>query len=746
MRLLILALCLALQRPAFNPISRDAFGVPHIRAAADAEAWFLAGEAVAQDRLWQMEMSRRVAEGRMAEVFGAKYVAADEETLKSAYTQAELRKQFDSLAPKARMAISEYTRGVNARIDNLKKSGRLPDGYAANHFAPRPWDVTDSVAIAVSLFQRFGKGASGQLRNLAAITYLESQPALKPSAQRPTPNGLDAFDDLAWWNDEDAPTTVQREDEPGIIRESQSSAADFLRHPYEDIYHTPYRGETVGQLAKLPKLSLFELLPALRAVEKPDATELAAEVGAPFKVGSYAMVVSPKRSTTGHALLLNGPQMGFSDPSVVHEMSIDAPSMHVTGMDVPGVPGVVVGVTPNFAWGLTSGVADTDDVFVFHQPKPGVYLEGDLALDLEHVSLDLPVAGESSRHIEQLRTNEGPVILSTRDAIFARRASYWMREMKAYETVLNLYQAKTPDQIEAAIKPAPMSFNFFYATTKGDTGFVYVGDVPRRSASIDPRLPTPSDRGTDWRGMIPKDRMPHVRNPRSGLITNWNTKPAVWWPNLDTPVWGEIDHVLEIRRALDKPKLGPDNLRQATRQIATADETWPFFKPYATKSYDQAVVLRLFNGQTNSDGDVKYLAFLDSLRHVLFQPKLGTFLSPDLFHIALQPTLILRALQGKTKVDYLAGRSPDQVISEALAEAAKAPSGHRKDQIDVPGSEPILYRNRGTFIQIVDLAPNPIVRTILPPGEAESGPHATDQAELARSFDLKPPFHPPKQN
>lgn len=710
-----LALLSSVLVPDIEPIRRDAWGVPHIRAVSAKEAWFYSGYATAQDRLWQMEMSRRVAEGRLCEVFGTKYVAADAETIRLGYTRADMLGQFRRLKPGAREALDDYARGVNAWIDEARRRKELPGGYGAMHFEPRPWENVDSVAIAVSLFQRFGKGASGQLRNLAALQYLKAQPGISGRA-------LDAFDDLGWINDPAAPTTVLPEDQP---------ARD------ENVFPAITRAQTQSQLAALPDLSLMELLPALRALDKPTATLVAESLGSPFKVGSYAMVVSPFRSTTGRALLLSGPQMGFTAPSVVHEIAIKAPGIEVTGMDVPGVPGVLVGSTPEFAWGLTSGIADSDDVFVFDRSGPARYLVDGKVVDVEKVAMELPVAGAGIQNFEQLRTKYGPVVLATKSHFFVRRSTYWRREMKAYESLLDLYSAKRPSQIERAIRPAPMSFNFFYATTSGQTGYLYIGDVPLRAPGIDPRFPTPAGAGNDWRGMVPKAQMPRVRNPKVGLITNWNNKPARWWPNQDTPVWGEIDHVLGIRLSLTGPKLSVEDLRLATQRIATLDETWPFFAQYMQRVPAENKLVA-FEGTTTSTMWPLYRAWLDALRRRLFVSKLGGLMSEELFRTAIQPTLILRALQGRTKIDYLVGRPVDQVVQEAAADAATTTLTRRIDEIPVPGGTAIPFRNRGTFIQIVELTSPPTVSTILPIGESESGAHQADQADLARVFQLKP--------
>jgi penicillin G amidase len=185
----MLSLALALLQT--GPIVvRDDYGVPMVRAAGWDDAFRGLGRAVAEDRLWQMETSRRTASGRMAEIVGPAGLPADQETRQSGYTQAELQGMFDALPDNARAAFTAYAEGVNDTIRARTQAGTLPKGYAESGLAPEPWSVLDSCAIGVMMGRLFGTGGAGELRNLALATYLQSQPC--------KPRFLDVFDDLGW--------------------------------------------------------------------------------------------------------------------------------------------------------------------------------------------------------------------------------------------------------------------------------------------------------------------------------------------------------------------------------------------------------------------------------------------------------------------------------------------------------------------------------------------------------------------
>ncbi len=709
----------ALLQAAPFTIERDPYGVPTIRAATVEAAFEGAGYAVAQDRLWQIEMSRRLAEGRLAEVLGPTYLRSDRDVLRLGSTETEIDEQIARLSPTTRAIFEAYARGVNRNIEERKTAKTLPEGYTLNGFGPRPWTAHDSAAIAIQLLQRFGSGGGGELRSLALLSYLQGRPQTKPRA-------WDILDDLAWQNDKDAIPTCADVD-------------DLVKTKPEFPHAT--RAESERQFSQLPPAGLFELAPALTALNQEESKAVAMRLAVPYKVGSYCIVVGPGRSATGKPLLLSGPQMGFTEPSIAHEMALRTQDgLNVTGLDVPGAPGVLVGATPDLAWGITTGVADVEDVYA-NPLSGGEYSYGRERVPLQHVNFSIPVKGAQSASLEQLRTRFGPVLVRTGSGVFSVRRAYEHKELSSLEGLYDLYRAKQSADVEALSPRISLSFNLFFATAKGETGWRYEGLVPIRNPHLDPRLPTPGQPENEWRGMVPLDQMPHQLNPKGGLIVNWNNKPVGWWPNLDTPVWGAIFRNAEIVACLTKPKLAIPDLELAIWTIARRDETWRYFAPFVQSVPKAPAWAQAFEGLTldGSREAAAYEAFFAKLRHTLFEPAIGNLVAPQFFNLALQPSLMLRALQGRTKFDYLAGRSVGSVLSEAMA-GLDPDTRYAAPAIRLAGLDPIPYSNRGTYIQILELDSKGrwSGRSVLPPGEAESGPHAGDQANLSRAFTFKP--------
>ncbi|HRF61176.1 MAG TPA: penicillin acylase family protein [Fimbriimonadaceae bacterium] len=735
----LLVACLVFAQPQGGTLSRDVYGVPRIEAPDLSSAFRLAGRAVAEDRLWQMEMSRRISRGRLAEVQGPSGVASDREALLTGYTADELDAQVQALPAEVRDAWGAYADGVNEVIRARQTAKALPEGYARMGFEPEPWSTTDSAAIAVQMAQRFGGGGAGELRNYALALYLKTQPCKDKV--------FDVLDDFAWWNDPASIPTVSAEDDLVKTRPT---------------IRKPSRGDTERQFASLPPSNVIELMPAVRLAEAESIRTAARAHNVLAKTGSYAIVVSPSRSKTGYPILLSGPQMGFGAPSPVHEMAILTPNYRVSGLNVPGVPGIIVGHTPHVGIALTSGVADVQDIF--HSPLDGDrYRYGGEKLPFETVSRTLKVKGEADQTIVRRRTRFGPVLFESRQgkAVYSLRSAFAGRELEGFGLVFDIYRAKTAAEVDAAAGKIPVTFNLFYATTSGDIGYRYCGRVPIRADGIDPRFPTPGTPAGEWKGFIPADQMPHALNPKQGFFANWNNKPTGWWPNGDTPLWGRIFRNATLLEAIPEGKLAIDDLERAAWSIARRDDEtdeqfFPMFQralkgatldPIGT---DAGAILGAFDGWM-VDGSAPasiYKECVRRLRRELFIPVTGNFVSDAIFDTVAQPTIMWYALEGRSKFKYLGTRTADEVLRAAFS---KAVAGFRETRgadpglwrfqaggILVPDQPRIPYGNRGTFIQLVEMRPRPIGRSVNPPGVAESGPHAFDQVPLARAWLYKP--------
>ncbi len=277
-------------------VRRDSYAIPFIDAANEHDGYFALGFVHAQDRLWQMELRRRVGAGRLAELVGAPGLEVDRfMRLLRLHPLAEAG--LDALSPRARRLVGAYTAGVNAF---LKTNWRpLPPEFWALWHRPEPWTDVDSIVWSK----------------------------------------LMALDLAGNWRRE-------------LLR------AQLLRELPLDTYRQLFPAEVHPDDATLA---------ATRAVLEPlDLSRLATLVGppAPAGHGSNGWVVDGTRTIEGGPLLANDPHLAFSVPGVWYLAGLRTPDLEVVGATLPGLPGFILGRTPDFAWGMTNTGSDVQDLIV----------------------------------------------------------------------------------------------------------------------------------------------------------------------------------------------------------------------------------------------------------------------------------------------------------------------------------------------------------------------------------------------
>ena len=155
-------------------IYRDDFGIPHIFAETNRGLFEAYGYTVAQDRLWQLELNRRAARGRLAEILGPSTVNADRAARVVGYTDAELDAQFAQLTAEEQQIFDAYLGGINRYIAEIALSPitKLPFEFHALGFFPQPWTRRDSAAFGAFMVRRFGEIGGRELTNLSVLDSL----------------------------------------------------------------------------------------------------------------------------------------------------------------------------------------------------------------------------------------------------------------------------------------------------------------------------------------------------------------------------------------------------------------------------------------------------------------------------------------------------------------------------------------------------------------------------------------------
>jgi acyl-homoserine lactone acylase PvdQ len=248
---------------------------------------------------------------------------------------------------------------------------------------------------------------------------------------------------------------------------------------------------------------------------------------------SNAILIGSKRSKTGRPIFLGGPQVGYFFPELFAEMELAGAGFATRGAVFPGVPFVVVGRGPDFAWSATSSQADNVDLFVETLCDDDQhYLYGGQCFPMRRIPLGLirPPRGPDQA-ITQYETTHGPVlgyatVGSRRVAISMQRATRGREMLSAaafYD--LNTARVSSAKQFIQTMNGVEFALNWFYADDR-DIAFFSSGRLPRRAPGTDPALPTSGTGEYDWRGYLPFAAHARAVNPPSGLIVNWNNRPA----------------------------------------------------------------------------------------------------------------------------------------------------------------------------------------------------------------------------
>jgi penicillin amidase len=734
-------------------IVRDGYGVPHVFADTEHGLFYGDGYAVAQDRLMQMEKYRRAARGTLAEVMGKSFLDYDRDVRRNGYTEVELQRQFGQLPMRFQSALQAYADGINAWARKAKAEGKLPGMMTALGIEFAPWTATDSIAIGAMMARRFGGGAGNQLGVLAMYKAL----------QRRFGRDADAMlNDIAWIDDPDAPTTIPAgEGKVGRIMLSRSIPPRIKQLA---------RGLDEARLA-----SALEKADWVRAHE-----DFMRAAGIATKWGSYAVLIAPRLSASGNAILIGGPQMGFETPQIAHEIHICGAGFNAMGMGFAGVPAVMIGRNEHLAWTTTSAMAAVEDVFV-ETLDPGNkyrYLHHGKYVDMAKRTEVIRVRSQEPVEFAVYRTVHGPVIEWDESAgvAYSHAMNYWMREMGALYAIFGFNQARDIREFARAAEKVTTSHNWLCATRDGDIGFWYCGKIPRRRVGVDWRLPVPGNGDCDWQGDVPFSEMPHIVNPRQGYLCNWNNKPAVWWASGGWSPWGAVFRLRSIKQAIAKQKLltlasavdlqkdyglnyyFADYLKQylldaAARKRAWADprvrEALRYLKAWDNHAVNRSVGMSIFEAWHRA---LLKRVFADEFGDAVTVPERFSemMISGRTDTIDRFTSLLYRSLRGARAVlppsrDYWNGADRDQVMLDVLRATLDA----LERQYGTPQVSRWMYDqgrirfdplpwiplySRGTYIQVVECAkPDLIGMSILAPGQSEDpkSPHYGDQRELA---------------
>ena len=761
-------------------IIRDDYGVPHVFADNKTGLAFGAGYAMAQDRLWQADVLRRAASGRLAE-FGLASIEEDAATRTLWYSQEELVGMYDAWDPGVgyehlKPMNEAYVDGINTYIEEvLSDTSLLPIEYIMQALTPylEPFTVADVVAITVLMGWRFG-GTGG-----SEADFYEAQ--LELLSLHGATNGTAIWNDLFPLDDTGAPVTIPGAGPLGTFSTGMTS----LELP-----------DNLGGL-----LEQYEEFWTAQ-------DELFESLGIPTKFGSNAVLISDELSATGNALELGGPQMGYSIPQIVYELGLHGDGINAVGAAIPCAgPFLIIGVSEYGAWTSTTGASDVMDprILALNPMNPLQYWHDGAWVDMEaRTETIYGLKKQTSQNVTCYRSVYGPIIdmdLDTDQAI-TLHTPFFKNELAAEQGWQLFQEATDIDEFEAAVELVWPSHNFYWADTEGNIGYWHAGRFPVKPGGTDRRLPLLGDGTQEWVRITDPEEMPRCINPEQGWLANWNNKPIVGWEYAESDVhWGEGHRVQILMDAMTTfaatGDLTTDDLN-TLNQIggyhstagmsfagnvtavalasgnATLQAAGSYLEDWATATPLPISYVDLVSPKWPDDEDPTYdhpgltifNAWSDEIIPEVFD---GILPSSIMDLLDSYPSLLIRVFREDVSLlypGYPSGATLDTMIVEALEEAVDELTAEygadmstwltpvRMQDYDemgaLPGDELHPFMNRGTYGQIAEMlaADLPNAVNVIPPGQsgfvkllglaAIPSDYAYDQLPLYAAWEYKP--------
>lgn len=514
-------------------VVRDKHGVPHIFAADLADAARTIGYLHAQDRFFQMDISRRVLEGRLAEIIGEPGLRYDR-LFRTLDLAGRGRDSYRALSLEAQKHLQAYAEGVNSWLETSGQA--LPLEYSLLDFEPEPWQPEDAII--------WGKGMAWKLsanwRHDATRAILAAQYGTE-TAERLFPAPLP-----------DWPVTLDPQ-----FNAQQSR-------------HWPAGSRLPLQLVRFARnQDVFSALATLPSIGAGASNE---------------WVVAGSRSETGMPLLANDPHLELDIPILWYLVRITTPDITLTGASVPGAPNVLVGQNGHIAWGITTTDSDVQDLFIetLAPGQPGYYLTPDGPKPLISETVTIKVRDSEPVELVRRETRHGPVLsgaveeadlLAKSGQIVSLAWTGLSRRDTTGEAMYLLNLARNQDDFLNAMRKfyAPTQ-NIVYADRSGSIGFINAGGVPIRKSG-DGRYPSNGMSGAqDWTGEVPFSGWPKLFNPPAGAIVNANNADTrndtgFWFGRDQTPPY-RAERILELLAA--RPMHDLDSLAAIQSDIAAA--------------------------------------------------------------------------------------------------------------------------------------------------------------------------------
>jgi penicillin G amidase len=490
-------------------------GVASVRAADAADAYLALGYLHARFRLTEMDLERRLGEGRIAQLAGPAGLPSDKFELRLGLLRtAQAEWAATPRTSPAGQTLIAYSRGVNDYLAQARRSGDWPSLFGLTGVYPSPWTPTDSLVLQGVLTQELDYTTTPLdyailERTLGRAHTMAWFPILAPGPGTPYDPGPYKYRGLAPIAPPagQASTTATTAEVRGSVAPGPAAAKAPVSGP----------GSSTSQISARVATAAAAILAQANALPPGLIHEFP---------NSNAWAANGPKVSGAKSMLAGDPHLPQTVPSIWYQVALSAPGLSVTGVSVPGLPGVLIGHNAHIAWSLT----DTENqATLFYtertsKSRPGQYFWQGAWRRMRQVHYTIPVRGGPAVRLTVHITVHGPVMTQAGQTTSVD----WMGNIPSPDiaVMVGVTRARDFAQFRAALAAwrAP-SQNFVYADDRGNIGAISAGYYPLVRHG-DPWLPMPGTGADDVAGVIPYASVPQVYDPPGHVVATANQRPV----------------------------------------------------------------------------------------------------------------------------------------------------------------------------------------------------------------------------
>ncbi len=454
-------------------ITSDRFGIPTITAQTRRDAVLALGYVTARDRLFQMDLLRRRAAGRLSEIFGKAAIETDKRQRVIGFNRvaSEIVAQLPN---EQKRSLAAYTAGVNAFIQQM---GTAPLEFLLLRYRPEPWKAEDSILVALNMFQM--------------LSFSDDEERMVSIMEKSLPPEVVAF----LTPDTDSYTQV-------LVGGADS--------------HRPIQPIPVEALASIRRDPKQDGVRAAKLVQPTD-----------FGVGSNNWAVDGSKTVDGRVIVANDIHIGLSVPNLWYRASLRYGNVKTAGIVLPGVPATIIGSNGHVAWGLTNISGDFLDLvqLEINPENPDEYKTPSGWRRFEVVDEQINIKGGKHVIHPVKLTIWGPVsqtsLMGKPVAIHATA-----QQPDAVDVgLLEMNEAKTlEDGLDVMNHFGAPPLNAVVADVNGRIGWTYCGRIPLRKGFDGSTTKSWADGHIGWDGYIPPSELPRLIAPPEGFLATANNR------------------------------------------------------------------------------------------------------------------------------------------------------------------------------------------------------------------------------